>query len=68
MATTPEEVQQQPKIVQRVARAIAAPVSDQAGRQRIVYGVAAAAATAAPQPFAAILAVSILVLAYDRKR
>jgi hypothetical protein len=68
MATTPEEVQQQPKIAQRVINTIVAPVSDHAGKQRVAFAVAAAAATTAPQPFAAVMSVAILALAYDRKR
>jgi hypothetical protein len=68
MATTPEEVQQQPKFAQRVMERITAPVSDQAGKQRIVLAVAAAASSTAPQPFAAVLGVLLVALAYDRKR
>ena len=68
MATTPEEVRQQPKFAQRVIDKITAPVSDQAGKQRIVLAVAAAAASTAPQPFAAVLGVLLVGLAYDRKR
>lgn len=68
MATTPEEIQQQPKLAQRVIEKITSPVSDQSGKQRIGFMVAAAAATTAPQPFAGLLAALLLVLAYDRKR
>lgn len=68
MATTPEEVQQQPKFAQRVMDKITATVSDQVGKQRIVLAVAAAASSTAPQPFAAVLGVLIVALAYDRKR
>ena len=68
MATTPEEIQQQPKLAQRVIEKITSPVSDQAGKQRIVFVVAAAAASTAPQPFAAVLGALLLALAYDRKR
>lgn len=68
MATTPEEIQQQPKLAQRVIEKITSPVSDQAGKQRIAFTVAAAAATTAPQPFAGLLTALLLVLAYDRKR
>jgi hypothetical protein len=68
MATTPEEVQQQPKGVQRVIERITAPVSDQNGKQRVAFAVAAAAATTAPQPFAGVLAAILLALAFDRKR
>lgn len=68
MATTPEEIQQQPKLAQRVIEKITAPVSDQAGKHRVLFAVAAAASTTAPQPFSAVLATLLLVLAYDRKR
>jgi len=68
MATTPEEIQQQPRLAQRVIDKITAPVGDQAGRHRILFIVAAAAASTAPQPFAAALSALLLALAYDRKR
>jgi hypothetical protein len=68
MATTPEEVQQQPKFAQRVMDKITAPVGDHAGKQRVVFVAIAAAATTAPQPFAGLMAALILALAYDRKR
>jgi len=68
MATTPEEVQQQPKMAQRVIEKVTAPVSDHNSRQRTAFAAAAALVTTAPQPFAAAAAVLILVLAYDRKR
>ena len=68
MATTPEEVQQQPKLAQRVISTITSPVSDQAGKQRIALVVAAAASTTAPQPFAAVLSAILLAVAFDPKR
>lgn len=68
MATTPEDIQQQPKIAQRVIEKLSAPVSDSSSRQRLVLVVAGAAATQAPQPFAALLGALLIVLAYDRKR
>ncbi len=68
MATTPEEIQQQPKLAQRVIEKIKSPVSDQAGRHRIAFLIAAFAATTAPQPFAGLLSALLLALSYDRKR
>jgi hypothetical protein len=68
MATTPEEVQQQPKFAQRVMDKITSPVGDHAGKPSGVFLAIAAAATTAPQPFAGLMAALILALAYDRKR
>lgn len=68
MATTPEEIQQQPKLSERVINRIAAPVSDYTNRQRVAFVLAAAISTTAPLPLGGILAAVITWLAYDRKR
>jgi hypothetical protein len=68
MATTPNDIQQEPTMRAKVIEKISAPVADYTSRQRLAFIAAAAAATQAQQPFAAILVAILVGLAYDRKR
>lgn len=66
MATQPNDDEQ--IVVPRIREILTAPVQTKENRIRLLFGIAVALATFAPQPFGALAAFCIGVLAVEYKR